>query len=92
MIWIFYLLMGIYTLSIFYKSKEFWHLSFLLILVTSYIGMTSLFIRLPFTVKFLIFITDLVATLYFLYCLNKDYKKKKIELRREKRREKEKSN
>lgn len=89
MIWIFYLALALGNLYIFYQSKKFWQLSFLLILATSYLATTKAFKSLPFAGRLLIFFLGLAGLGYFLYQLNKDYKVKKLEARRQSRQKKQ---
>lgn len=85
MIWIIYLGLGIYTLYHFYKSKEFWELSFLLLLATSYFGGTMAYQNLPFFARLLLLVLAFAVTVFILFHLNKKYRIKKLEARREER-------
>lgn len=89
MIWILYLVLALANLYIFYQSKKFWQLSFLLVLGTSYLGTSKIFNSLPFAGRLLIFLLGLAGLGYFLYQLNKDYKTKKLEARRQSRQKKQ---
>lgn len=90
MIWLIYLALGLGTLYVFYRSKKFWQLTFLVVLSTSYLASTEVFANLPFVGRVLVFLLGLTSLLYFLFELNKDYKEKKLETRRQLRQEKEK--